>query len=32
MEKSLSSRFKNAFNAFFSRDPTVPNTNVYSYV
>lgn len=32
MEKSLSSRFKNAFNAFFSRDPTAPNTNVYSYV
>jgi hypothetical protein len=30
MEKSLSSRFKNAFNAFFSRDPTVPNTYTYS--
>lgn len=30
MEKSLSSRFKNAFNAFFSRDPTVPNVYTYS--
>ena len=29
MEKSLSSRFKNAFNAFFSRDPTVPNTYMH---
>ncbi|MGN1178206.1 MAG: phage portal protein, partial [Candidatus Ornithospirochaeta sp.] len=33
MEKSLGSRFKNAFNAFFSRDPT-PSYSIgpsYSY-